>query len=197
MAVAPNSITRVTLQYTIGGVECATSIHGRNDSVLTNSQWVTDVQNWAPLFIQRFRTIQSIDLVYQGVQARVLGQPNIPSIGFSGGGLGAVNGPSLPALTYVQMDMRSNAFSAAGRRRKNAVRLSGIAMALIDDNAMMEADVQQFKSLFSTLMSTLYVGFSGWLWVVAYQVTPTSANSAVVNGVNMKGSVRVLSSRQR
>lgn len=197
MAVPPNSITRLSLQYTVGGVNCVTSVHGRNDAVLTQTQWVDDVQDWGPLFFQRFRVLQSTAVTYQGAHARVLGHPELPSAGFSGGGTGSVASPTFPALTYVQMDMRTNAFSAAGRRRKNAVRIAGIAQLLVNDNAMMESDIVQFKSLWGSLMSTLWSGHAGWLWVAAYDVTRTSANSAVINGVNMKGSVRVLSSRQR
>jgi len=197
MAVPANSITRASVGYNVGGIACVISVHAVNSSVLTQQQWVDDVAGWVPLFIQRWRIIQSNEVVYSGISARVLGNPAIPSASFSGGGTGAIASPSLSALSYLQVDLRGYGISAAGRRRRNAWRLSGLAHLIMDDNSMMASDVTQFLVQFGALQGTLFVGNSSWLWVIAINVTRTSAQSDAVNSWNMKGSVRVLSSRQR
>jgi len=197
MAVAPNSVTRLTAQYNVDGVDCQTSVHARNHGALTTQEWREDCAEWGNLFIQRWRTIQSTGINYTGASARVLGQPNLLGAGFTTTTTGQIAGIPLPAVHYIQVDLKGQAISAANRIRRNAWRLSGIAVNVIDDNCMREATVDSFRGLFGSLASTLYVGNSTWSWVIAFNVTKTSVEYDDMYHWSLRGAARVLSSRAR
>lgn len=197
MPVAASSITRLTASYDVDGVACQTSVHARNHTALSTAEWVQDCAGWGILFIQRWRTIQSNEMNYTGATARVLGQPNLLSVGFTNATIGQVVGPMLPALSYVQVDIKGSSYSAANRIRRNAWRLAGIAQSTMQNNCMRESTINSFRVLFGSLASTLYSGNSTWSWVIAFNVTRTSVNWDDVNHWSMRGSARVLSSRAR
>jgi hypothetical protein len=195
--IPANAITRISLLYKVGGINCMTSFHVRQAAVVTFDNWRTDISNVGGIMMDELRRPQSTGVLYYGAIARVLNHSEIPSLGFNANRTGQTNAIPLPAVNYFQIDLHSISESAAGRRRKNAMRLSGIATSLISNQSWMEGMTEQFLDhLKGRAGSTFYSGFTTYDWVIAYQVADIYT-ATFISAITARGSARVLSSRQR
>lgn len=199
MTVPANSISRVSLAYRVPNVDCITSFHLRNDVAVSNDGWRADMQGAGPIMMNTLRQIQALAVTYTGATARVLDHPEIPSIAFNAGALGATLSDPLPALNYAQIDLYSSQATAANRRVRNAMRLSGIASGYWKDNCLSDGlEAGWLNSLRGLAGTDFYVGNASYVWCTAYHPIPSGNYTwAFISAVNMRMSARVLSSRQR
>lgn len=200
MATVPaGTITRMTVQYDVEGVQCFSSLHIQQASPADDTVWSADMQACLAKFATGLRNLTTVEVDFVRAIARALDAPGVyPAIyNFNGIG-GTLIGTRLPPICYVGINYFGQQPETT-KKRRNQIRVSGLPEQHVSDNALSWGIVNFMRNYIEqNWLPDFYESASNvYNWVLVHKPSATSALVPIsVESVNVRPEVYTLQSRK-